>query len=322
MPIAKVSGCGSYLPEKIVTNDDLSKTIDTNDQWIRERTGIGQRHIAAKGEMTSDLAANAAKQAMKDADIAPENIDLIMVATTTPDKTFPSTAAYVQAKIGNTTAAAMDLQAVCSGFVYGLHLADALIQAGSHKNILLIGAEVMSRVLDWEDRGTCILFGDGAGAFVIQATEGSKDTDSAILHSQIHCDGSFTDILTTNGGTSFNQQAGTIFMEGGEVFRHAVSKMSTASKQAMDAAGLTSDDIDWVVPHQANQRILLSCAKKLGATEDKLISTVEHHANTSSASIPLAIDAAYRAGKIKDKNILLLPALGAGLTWGSCIIRW
>jgi len=310
------------LPEKTGTNDDLSKTIYTNDQWIRERTGIGQRHIAADGELTSDLAANAAKKALADANISAEDIDLIMVATTTPDKTFPSTAAYVQSKIGNTSAAAMDLQAVCSGFVYGLHLSDALIQAGSHKNILLIGAEVMSSVLDWEDRSTCILFGDGAGAMVIQAQEGSKDSDSGILHTQIHCDGSYTDILKTNGGTSFNQQSGTIFMEGGEGFRHAVSKMSAASKQALESTGIASDNVDWVIPHQANQRILLSCAKKLGVGEDKLISTVEHHANTSSASIPLAIDAAYRQGKIKDKNILLLPALGAGLTWGSCIIRW
>ncbi len=322
MTIAKVTGCGSYLPEKIVTNDELSKTIETNDQWIRERTGIGQRHIAADGEMTSDLATKAAQKAIDDAGITADDIDLIMVATTTPDKTFPSTAAYVQAKIGNKNAAAMDLQAVCSGFVYGLHLADALIQTGSHKTILLIGAEAMSRVLDWTDRRTCILFGDGAGAFVIQAAEGIKDKDSGILHTQIHCDGSFADILTTDGGTAFNQQAGTIFMEGGEVFRHAVSKMSGASKQALEATRLTADEVDWVVPHQANQRILLSCAKKLGVGEDKLISMVEHHANTSSASIPLAIDAAYRDGKIKDGNILLLPALGAGLTWGSCIIRW
>ena len=324
MIYARILGSGSYLPANIMTNDDLAKIVDTNDEWIRTRTGIAQRHIVADGEFTSDLAVGAAKKAFESSNVKADEIDLILLATATPDTTFPSTATIVQGKLGCKNAAAMDLQAACSGFVYGLHLADSLIKSGSAKKILLIGAETMSKVVDWQDRNTCILFGDGAGAVVISADEvaGGEPNSRGILYSEIKSDGTLCDILATDGGVSSTKTAGALFMEGKEVFRHAVAKMSESAANAVAKAGLESDDIDWVIPHQANDRILTSCMKKLGLPQEKLISTVAIHANTSSASIPLAIDHSVGQGKIVDENILVLPALGAGLTWGTCIIRW
>ncbi len=319
MTRAVVAGCGSYLPSKIMTNDDLSRMVDTNDTWIRERTGITQRHIAAKGELTSDLAAAAAREALAQAGVSAAEVDTLIVATTTPDDTFPSTAVTVQAKIGATDATAFDLQAVCSGFVYAMKQADALIRSGQAKRVLVIGAETMSRVLDWTDRRTCILFGDGAGAVLLVAEEG---TERGILATHTQSDGTLRDILKTTGGTSSTQTAGVVEMNGQEVFRHAVKLMASSGLKALEQAGLTTDDISWLVPHQANARILTSCANKLKLPEEKLVMTVDRHANTSSASIPLALADAVHHNRFSQEDIIVMPALGAGLTWGTCIIRW
>jgi 3-oxoacyl-[acyl-carrier-protein] synthase-3 len=311
-------GTGSHLPEKILTNADLEKIVETNDQWIVERTGISERHIAADDEFTSDIATKAAKKALKDANISAADLDLIIVATTTPDNTFPSTACKVQANLGNKTCAAFDIQAVCTGFIYALSTADKFIQSGQYKNVLVIGSETLSRIIDWTDRGTCILFGDGAGAFVLQ---GQPNTEAGILSAHLYSDGSTRDLLYVDSGAAQRSgEVGKLRMLGQEVFKHAVTKLVSCTKDALVYNNLTVDDVDWVIPHQANQRILEATAKKLRAS-DKLISTVKFHGNTSAASIPLAIDAARKDNRIQPNQLLALQAIGGGLTWGSCLIR-
>jgi len=309
---------GSYLPAKIVTNQDLAKTVDTSDEWIVERTGIKQRHVAAKDELTSDMAYKASLAAIE-SKINPEEIDLIIVATTTPDLTFPACATSLQAKLGAKNAFAFDVQAVCSGFVYALTIADNFIKTGQVKTALVVGAETLSRIVDWSDRNTCVLFGDGAGAVILQAT---NEENRGIISTKLNSDGSFNDILKTTGGPSFNQQSGFISMAGKEVFKHAVEKMVKSVNDALEKVGLKTSDIDLLVPHQANLRILSSVATRLGLAADKVIVTVERHANTSAASIPLALDEANKAGKLKKGNLIVLEALGGGLTWGSVVLRW
>lgn len=320
---AVITGCGGYVPERILTNADLESMVETNDAWIRERTGIRQRHIAAEGQYTSDLAIEAARAALKDANVAPETVDVVILATSTPDETLPGASVKVQSALGCGHAAAFDMQAACSGFIYALSVANGLIRCGQAKRILVIGAETMSRVVDWKDRSTCILFGDGAGAVVLEAAEQSAgETPRGILACHIAADGGQHRILHTTGGVSSTQSAGYLTMEGQEVFRHAVVKMVESARAALELAGLGAEAVDWLIPHQANARILSYCAKKLELPEEKLVMTVDRHANTSSASIPLALAAAKAEGKIKSGNIVAMPALGAGLTWGTCIIRW
>jgi len=318
-----IRGCGSYLPERIVTNDDLARMVDTSDDWIVERTGIRERRIAAEGEQTSDLAVAAARRALEDAGTDVAEIDLVIVATATPDLTFPATAALVQAELGMERGFAFDLQAVCSGFVYALATADNFIKAGQVRHALVIGAEIFSRILDWDDRSTCVLFGDGAGAVVLSAEEGAgTPADRGVLGSHLHSDGRFKDLLYTDGGTASTGISGKVRMRGREVFRHAVSKLSAVIDEALAAAGLTAADLDWVVPHQANRRILDGTARKMGLPPEKVIVTVDLHANTSAASIPLALDAAVHDGRIRRGDLLLLEAMGGGLTWGACLVRW
>ena len=312
-----ISGIGHYLPKNIVTNKDLEKTLDTSDEWIRERTGIEQRHIAAEGEFTSHLATKAAQAALDDAGINAEQIGAIIVATTTPDETFPATAVRVQTALGAASIMAFDMQAACSGFIYSLTVADGLIKSGQIKHALVIGAETYSRIVDWDDRGTCILFGDGAGAVVLSAEENSK---RGLLHSTLSADGNLADILKTTGGISTTQTAGTVTMEGREVFRHAVSKMIEAVKESLRATGHTIDDVDWLIPHQANARILTTIATKLKYPMEKVVMTTAQHANTSAATIPLALAVAKEDGRLKPGNLIALPALGAGLTWGNVLI--
>ncbi len=319
MTRAVLVGIGSYLPDNIVTNKDLEARMETSDAWIRERTGIAQRHIAAEGQTTSDLATKAAQRALADAKLQPQDIDAIIIATGTPDFSMPSTATIVQKNIGNHGAMAMDIAAACSGFVYGMTLSKSLIESGQCKRILLIGAETMSRIVDWDDRGTCILFGDGAGAVILEAQE---NTPRGIIACAIEADGQYNNILQTNGGVSTNQKAGVLTMSGKEVFRHGVEKMATATQDLLAKQGMTLDDIDWIVPHQANARIVQSIAKKVDVPLAKCIMTLDNHANTSAASIPLALDVAVKDGRIKAGNMIAMPALGAGLTWGCCIIHW
>lgn len=326
---SEIIGCGSYLPERCVSNDELSKTVDTNDEWIRSRSGIEQRYIAAEGEFTSDLALAASRRALEHAGIDASEIDLVICATTTPDNTFPSTATKVQHKLGMTNGAAFDIQAVCSGFVYGLATADNFIRCGQAKTVLLIGAETFSRILDWTDRSTCVLFGDGAGAVVIRGAEqetGSNgkghNSGRGILSTHIHSDGSNYDILYVDGGPSSTQTVGHLRMNGREVFRHAVTNLASIVDEALIANNLDRSDIDWLVPHQANKRIIDSTAKKLGMSQDKVVLTVDKHANTSAASIPLALDTAVKDGRIKRGDLLLLEAMGGGLTWGAGLVRW
>lgn len=320
---AVITGWGSYLPANVVTNDDLAQHMETSDEWIRERTGICQRHIAAEGELTSDLAAAAGRKAMERAGVSAADIDVVIVATCTPDDTIPATAAHVQHKLGITQGAAFDLNAVCSGFLYGLGMAEAFMAARKAKTMLIIGAETFSRVLDWEDRTTSILFGDGAGAVVVQAQEGKGDaSDRGILFSELRCDGTYADLLRTNGGVSSTQKAGVLLMQGKEVFRHAVAKMADSVEYSTAQCGLTTADIDWLIPHQANMRILQSTAKRLNIPDERAILTVDKHANTSAASIPLALSLAADEGKFTSGDLIATPALGAGLTWGSALIRW
>ena len=302
-----------------MTNHDLSQIVDTSDEWIRERTGILQRHIAAEGECTSDLAGKAADIALKNADVSAADIDMIVVATSTPDLSMPSTATLVQRHIGNHGATAFDMAAACSGFVYGMGVVNSAIQSGMAKRALLIGAETMSRIIDWQDRGTCILFGDGAGAVVVEARE---NTDAGVLGVTMMADGHFSDILATNGGVSSNKLAGHLFMQGQEVFRHGVEKMSSAAVEMLRQHSLDISDIAWFVPHQANARMIQSISRKLNVAPEKFIVTLDKHANTSAASIPLALDVAVRDKRIKSGDIVVTPALGAGLTWGCCIIKW
>ena len=320
---AVIIGTGHYLPKKVLTNKDLESQMETSDEWIRDRTGIAQRHIAAEGEFTSDLAAHAGRAAMENAGVKPEAIDLVLVATTTPDDTLPATAAKVQHKLGIAQGAAFDVNAVCSGFLYGLTIADAFISSGKANTILLIGAETYSRILNWEDRGTCILFGDGAGAVVLQAQEGkgTKD-DRGILATEIHANGEFAPLLGSTGGVSTTQTAGTLFMQGKEIFRHAVAKMADSVENNAKAVDMALSEINWLVPHQANMRILSATAKRLNIPEEQVILTVDQHANTSAASIPLALSVANGQGKFRRGDVIATPALGAGLTWGSCLIRW
>lgn len=313
-----IKSTGVYLPEKVVTNHDLEKTIETSDEWIVARTGIKERHIAAESELTSDMAVAASKQALARADLRPNDIDIIIVATTTPDQIFPSTGTIVQQKLGLHKGAAFDIQAVCSGFVYGLSTADAYIRSGMAKRILLIGAEKMSAIVDWQDRGTCILFGDGAGAVVLEATD---DESRGVLSSDIRSDGAYNDILYVDGGPAQHKH-GSVHMEGREVFKHAVSKMAAIVEEGLKRNGLTTKDMDLLIPHQANVRILQSVAKKLRLRDDQVMVTVQGHANTSAASIPLALDQALQEDRIKEGDIVSLVALGGGLTWGDCVIRW
>ena len=324
----RIVGCGSYLPEHAVTNQELSETVDTTDEWIAERTGIRCRHIAAEGELTSDLAREAALRALDYAGVKPEELDLIVVGTTTPDDTFPATAVKVQGQLGLDHGAAFDVQAVCSGFIYGLSITDAMIRAGQAKTALVIGAETMSRIIDWEDRTTCVLFGDGAGAVVLRAENGISEHDKrvnlkrGIISTHIHSDGKQRDILYCSGGPSSTRTTGVIRMAGKEVFRHAVTNLASVVVEALDANGLEASDIDWLVPHQANKRIIDGTLKKLGMDDKKLVLTVDKHANTSAASIPLALDTAVRDGRIQEGDLILMEAMGGGLTWGAALVRW
>jgi len=319
-----VQGIGHYLPENIVTNADLAKRIDTTDEWIRERSGITQRYIAAEGELTSDLATEAARRALSAAGMAPDDIGLIVVATSTPDETFPASATVVQSKLGCANGSmGFDVQAVCSGFVFALATADNFLKAGQADSALVIGAETFSRILDWEDRSTCVLFGDGAGAVVLTAEEGKGDTsDRGVLSTHLHSDGTLHDLLYVDGGPSSTGKVGYLRMEGREVFRHAVTKMSDVVLEALDATGLKAEEIDWFVPHQANKRIIDGTARKLGVSADRVVVTIDRHANTSAASIPLALSVAVGDGRIKQGDLVLIEAMGGGLTWGSGVVRW
>lgn len=319
-PHAVVRGVGSYLPEKIVTNDDLARIVDTSDEWIRERTGIRQRHIAADGQTTGDLAYEASVRALADAGMEASDIDLIVLATSTPDNTFPATATSLQARLGITGGAAFDIQAVCSGFVFALTTASALVAAGQGTNVLVVGAETFSRILDWEDRSTCVLFGDGAGAMVLSASH--EDDGFGFLATKVRSDGRHYKKLYVDGGVSSTQTVGHLRMEGPEVFKHAVKNISSVMIDTVAAAGYKMEDIDWFVPHQANKRILDGTAKKLGVGIEAMVVTVDRHGNTSAASVPLALDTAVRDGRIKPGDLVLLEAMGGGFTWGAALIRW
>ncbi len=318
-----IKGVGGYLPARVMTNSDLAKLVDTSDTWITERTGIKERRIAAEGELTSAMGAIAARAALDDAGLAPEDIDLIILATSTPDQTFPATAVTIQAELGITHGAAFDVQAVCSGFVFALTTADNYLKSGMFKRALVIGAEAFSRILDWEDRSTCVLFGDGAGAVVVEAQKlNGAMTDRGILASCLRSDGRYRDKLYVDGGPSSTGTVGHLRMDGPEVFRHAVTKISEVIGITLDQAGFKASDIDWFVPHQANKRILDGAAKKLGLNKDRIVITLDKHANTSAASIPLALSAARADGRIKTGDLVLLEAMGGGFTWGAVLIRW
>jgi 3-oxoacyl-[acyl-carrier-protein] synthase-3 len=320
---SQIIGAGAFLPKTVLTNAELARRVDTSDEWIRERTGITQRHIVAEGEKTSDLALAAGEAALKDAGIGAGELDLIICCTTTPDETFPATATVVQSRLGMTRGAAFDIQAVCSGFIYGLSVADNMIRGGQAKTVLLIGAESMSRLLDWNDRGTCVLFGDGAGAVVLRAGEGGGgNADRGILNTRIFSDGRMHDMLYVDGGPSSTRTTGHLRMQGREVFKHAVTNIAAAISASAGDAGLTIADIDWFVPHQANQRILDGTARKLGIRPEKVVSTVALHGNTSAASVPLALAAAVADGRIKRGDLVLLEAMGGGFTWGAALVRW
>ena len=320
---AVIKGCGHYLPERVVTNDELAKMVDTSDEWIVERTGIKQRHFAADDEYTSDLAFKAATDALNDAGLSADDIDLIIVATTTPDRSFPAVAVQLQGALGIDHGFAFDVQAVCSGFVYALNMADNFIKLGQVKRALVLGAETFSRLLDWEDRSSVVLFGDGAGAVVLEAMEGEGTiADRGIISSHLHSDGRLESLLRSSGGVSTTKDAGHIEMKGREVFRHAVVNLADVVNEALEANNITAADIDWLVPHQANKRILDGTAKKLDFDADKIIITVDKHANTSAASVPLALSTAVKDGRIAKGDLLLLEALGAGLTWGSVVLRY
>jgi 3-oxoacyl-[acyl-carrier-protein] synthase III len=318
-----VLGCGSYLPSRVVTNADLSRMVDTSDEWIAQRTGIRERHIAADGETTSDMALNAARAALSAAGVDAQSVDLIVLATSTPDNTFPASAVSVQAGLGITGGAAFDLQAVCSGFVFGLATVDGLLKTGAFRRALVIGSETFSRILDWKDRSTCVLFGDGAGAVVLEAQHGAGGReDRGILTSQLRSDGRHKTKLYVDGGPSSTQTVGHLRMEGRAVFRHAVAMITDVIEAAFQATGYTASDIDWFVPHQANQRIIDDSAKKLGIPQQKVITTVAKHGNTSAASIPLALTAAVADGRIKRGHLVMLEAMGGGFTWASALVRW
>jgi 3-oxoacyl-[acyl-carrier-protein] synthase-3 len=318
-----IAGLATYVPPRVLTNADLEKMVETSDEWIQQRTGIRERHIAADGEMTSDLAVNAARGALESAGLQPDDIDLIVMATATPDNTFPAAAVTVQEKLGITGGAAFDVQAVCSGFVYGLSTADAMLKAGHAERALVVGAETFSRILDWTDRATCVLFGDGAGAIVLERSEqpGTMQ-DRGLLTSHLRSDGRYKDKLYVDGGPSSTGTVGHLRMEGREVYKHAVAKVSDVIEDAFAATGFTAEDLDWFVPHQANVRIIDSTAVKFGIPSEKVVRTVARHGNTSAASIPLALAEASADGRIKRGDLLLLEAMGGGFTWGSAILRW
>ncbi len=321
---SRVLGTGSALPERIVTNDELAARIDTSDEWIVERTGIRQRHIAGEGETTATLATAAARAALADAGLTPADIGLIVVATATPDNTFPATATKVQNALGCNGGIAFDVAAVCSGFLYAIATADSLLRTGMATRALVIGAETFSRILDWEDRTTCVLFGDGAGAVVLEAPSDearAKADASGILSSRLHADGAQHDLLYVDGGPSTTQTVGHLRMRGREVFRHAVVNLSNVLNEVIEDAGINANDIDWIVPHQANKRILDATAKKLGIAPEKVVVTVDRHANTSAASVPLALDVARRDGRIKSGDLVMLEAMGGGFTWGASLLR-
>ena len=320
---SQVAGCGAYLPTEVLTNQDLAAKVDTSDDWIRKRTGIRQRHIAAEGELTSDLGVEASNEALRQAGIAGDDLDLIVCATATPDETFPATATRIQARLGMTHGAAFDVQAVCSGFIYALAVADNFIRSGQSKKALVVGAETFSRILDWEDRGTCVLFGDGAGAVVLTAGEGEgRAADRGVLSTHVYSDGRHHDALYVDGGPSSTRTTGLLRMAGREVYRHAVVRMSEAVDAALAANGLKPEDIDWLVPHQANLRIIESMAQRLDLPEERVVVTVDRHANTSAASIPLALAEAASDGRIQPGHLVLVEAMGGGFTWGSALIRW
>ncbi len=318
-----VRGTGSYLPARIMTNAELEDLVTTSDAWIRQRTGIGARHIAADGEFTSDLATHAARAALDNAGMDAGDIDMIVLATATPDQTFPATAVTVQEKLGITHGFAFDMQAVCSGFVFAMSNADALLHASHGKRALVIGAETFSRIIDWNDRGTCVLFGDGAGAIVLELADDNADSDPrGLLASDLRADGRYRDKLYVDGGPSTTQTAGHLRMDGREVFRQAVNLMSGVIDRTLEKAGYTAQDIDWFVPHQANRRIIEATARKFGWPDEKVVMTVENHGNTSAASIPLAVDVAVKDGRIKPGDLVLMEALGGGFTWGAVLVRW
>jgi 3-oxoacyl-[acyl-carrier-protein] synthase-3 len=316
-------GCGSYLPARVLTNNDLARMVDTSDDWITQRTGIRERHVAADGEMTSDLALAAARAALADAKVDAQSIDLIVLATSTPDNTFPATAVAVQAGLGIIHGAAFDLQAVCSGFVYALATVDGLLRTGAFRRALVIGAETYSRILDWKDRATCVLFGDGAGAFVVEAVaQQGTYADRGLLATRLRSDGRHKTKLYVDGGPSSTGTVGKVRMEGRAVFKHAVAMISDVVFDVFKSTGYTAADIDWFVPHQANKRIIDDSARKLGIAPEKIVTTVDRHGNTSAASIPLAVAVAVADGRIKRGDLLLLEAMGGGFTWGAALLRW
>jgi 3-oxoacyl-[acyl-carrier-protein] synthase-3 len=317
-----VAGCGGYLPDQILTNDELAQRLDTSDEWIRQRTGIAERRIAAPGQLTSDLAVAAARRALDRAGMSGSDLDLIVLATATPDLTFPATATRVQAQLGMKRGAAFDVQAVCSGFVFALSVADNAIRLGQARTALVIGAETFSRILDWNDRGTCVLFGDGAGAVVLNAAPEAGADGRGVLSTRLHSDGTQHDILYVDGGPSATRSTGYLRMEGREVFRQAVQHLSEVVEETLAASGYTAADLDWLVPHQANSRIIDAVGRRLGLPADRVVNTVARHANTSAASIPLALSEALADGRIKPGHLVLIEALGGGLTWGAGLIRW
>ncbi len=320
---ATIKGVGHYLPERVVENAEFEKTLDTTDDWIKSRSGIERRHFAAEGELTSHLAVKAAQNALTDAGLTIDQIDAIILATSTPDQTFPATATKVQAALGMQRGFAFDVQAVCAGFVFALANANAMILLGQARRVIVIGAETFSRIMDWTDRSTCVLFGDGAGAVVLEATEtDGASSDRGILSTDLHSDGRFSDLLYVDGGVSSTQTAGVLKMEGREVFKHAVIKLAQTADAAMEKAGVTADQVDWVVPHQANLRIIKSTAQKMGVPIERVVLTVQDHGNTSAASIPLALSVGKARGQIKRGDLLVAEAIGGGLAWGAVVLRW
>ena len=319
-PRSILAGIGAYLPRRVVTNDELSRTVDTTDAWIRERTGIEQRHFAAPHETAAFMGTEAARAALADAGAGPGDVDAIILATSTPDQAFPATAVRVQAALGVTRGFGFDLAAACAGFIYGLSVADCMIRAGQARGVLVIGSEVYSRILNWNDRGTCVLFGDGAGAVFLTVGEGAG-TDRGILSTHIHAQGTLGDILYVDGAVGQPDKPGHLVMHGREVFRHAVTRLAEAVEEALAANHLTAADIDWLVPHQANRRIIDAMGRKLGLPADRVVVTVEKHANTSAASVPLALAEAWHDGRVKRGDLVLLEALGGGLVWGSALVR-
>jgi len=316
-------GCGHHLPERIVENAEFAKTLETSDEWIKTRSGIERRHFAAPNEKTSDLAIPAAQRALAAAGIEASDLDAIVLATATPDETFPATATRVQHALGMTNGFAFDVQAVCAGFIYAVGMANSLIQSGQAKTVMVIGAETFSRILDWSDRSTCVLFGDGAGALILSAEPGAGTlADRGVMSVKLHSDGAHHDLLYVDGGPSSTGRAGCVRMQGQRVFQHAVNKLAQVAHEAMDSVGATADDIDWMVPHQANSRIIESTARKTGLSMQKVVMTVHNHGNTSAASIPLALSETVQAGRIRQGDLLLMEAIGGGLAWGAALMRW